>query len=682
MDPGKFFAELKRRNVYKAAIAYAVVSWLLTQIAAQVFPFFDIPSEVVRMVVVLLALGFPAAVALAWAYELTPGGIKRTDEVRPGQSSAHGTGRKLDFLIIGVLVLVVGVLVFDRMRTYRGPEVAPLPEKSVAILPFQNMSDEKENAFFADGVQDDILTALAKVADLKVISRTSVMGYAADAKRDLREIGRALRVAHVLEGSVRRAGRKVRVTVQLIDTRTNRNLWAESYDRDLEDVFAIQSEIAKAIAGQLQAKLSPTERAAMAKPPTTDLAAFDLYIRAKAITLTANFSALGKDKLLLAVDLLNQAVGRDPAFLLAWCQLATVHDQLYFLGLDHTPARLALGHAAVQKALGLQGGSGEAHLALAQHFYRGYLDYDRARTELAIARRTLPNDPQTYELAGYIDRRQGRWEESTLNLERALELDPRNFFTLQQIALSYEMLRRYAEMAAVFDQALALAPKDVETRVARALVDLDWRADPAPLHRTIEAILAEDPAAAPTFADNWLTLALCERDPAAAGRALAALGDGGVQISALQLSPPFWEGLIARARGDAVAARVAFTTARAQQEVAVRAQPDYAPALCVLGLVYAGLQQREEAMHAGRRAIELLPVARDSINGAHMIEFFAIICAWIGEKDLALEHLALATQIPGTLSYGQLKLHPFWDPLRGDPRFEKLVAENSGGASP
>ena len=253
-------------------------------------------------------------------------------------------------------------------------------------------------------------------------------------------------------------------------------------------------------------------------------------------------------------------------------------------------------------------------------------------------------------------------------------MDPRNFYTLQQIALSYEMLRNYAQMAIVLDQALAIAPEDVETRVARALIDLDWHADPRPLHATIEAILVKDPAAAPTIADNWLTLALCERDLAAADRACATLDDGGVQISALQLSRAFWQGLIARVRGDAVAERAAFITARAEQEEALRAEPDYAPALCVLGLVDAGLGRRDDALREGRRAMELLPVARDSINGAHMIEFFAIICAWTGEKDLALQQLAIVTKIPNTLSYGQLRLHPFWDPLRGYPRFEKIVS--------
>lgn len=674
MDSKKFFAELKRRNVFKMAIAYAVVAWLLIQVATQVFPFFEIPNWAVRLVVFLFLLGFPIALILAWAFELTPEGLKRTGDVAPEKSVARSTSRKLDFVIIGVLLVVITLLIIDR----RGPAPAPPQtaafEKSLAVLPFQNMSDEKENAFFADGVQDDILTALAKVADLKVISRTSVMGYAANAERDLRAIGQALRVAYVLEGSVRRAGGKVRVTVQLIDTRTNRHLWAERYDRDLADVFAIQSEIAQQITSQLQATLSPKERSAIEQRPTADLAAFDLYTRAKTLRLSTSFSFLAKETLLQAVDLLDQAVARDPAFLLAWCELATVHDLLYFFGDDHTPARLALAEKAVQKAVDLQPDSGIVHLTRAQHFYRGYLDYDHARAELAIAQRTLPNDPLTFELAGYIDRRRGHWAESARNFERAIELDPRNFYTLQQISFSYQSMRRYSEMAAVLDRALAIVPNDGDTKVMRALVELDWRADPRLLHATIEGILAENPAATPIFADAWLLLALCERDLVAADRALAALTGNSFQIDAVLLSHAFGEGLVARLRGDAAAAHAAFSTARVQQEEVVRTQPEYAPALCVLGLINAGLGQKEEALRDGRRAVELLPVARDSINGALMIQFFAIICAWSGEQDLALEQLGIATQIPGGVTYGELRLHPFWDPLRGDPRFEKIVA--------
>ena len=550
---------------------------------------------------------------------------------------------------------------------------ANISEKSIAVLPFDNLSDDQANAYFAVGIQDEILTSLARVADLKVISRTSVMQYTTGAGRNLREIGKQLGVAHLLEGSVQRAAKRVRVNAQLIDARTDAHLWAQTYDRDLADVFAIQSEIAKTIAEQLQAKLSLTEKAAIEQRPTADLAAFDLYTRAKMLRQT-NSRVLGTNNRLQAVGLLNQAVALDPTFLLAWCELAITHDLLYFLDHDHTATRLALAKAAVQTALRLRPNQGEAHLALAHHLYQGYLDYDRARAELAIAQRTLPNDPFIFVVAGIMDRRQGRWAESTRNLERVIELDPRNSYAFQNLSFNYQDLRRYADMAAVLDHALAIAPKDVHMRVERALIDLDWRADSRPLHTTIEAILVEDPGAAATLANHWLVLALCERDPIAAAQALVALSDNTFGPEVIPLYRPFGEGVVARVRGDAAAARAAFTVARVQQEEATRAQPDYAPALCALGLIDAGLGRKEEALREGRRAVELLPVARDSLGGADMIQGFAIICAWIDEKDLALQQLAISAQIPGGVTYGQLKLHPFWDPLRGDPRFEKIVA--------
>jgi TolB-like protein/class 3 adenylate cyclase/Tfp pilus assembly protein PilF len=549
-----------------------------------------------------------------------------------------------------------------------------ISNKSIAVLPFENLSDEKQNAFFTDGVQDEILTHLAKIADLKVISRTSVMQYKTGAQRNLREIAQQLGVAHLVEGSVQRAGNKVRVNAQLIDARNDTHLWAQTYDRDLADVFAIQSEIAQAIADQLQAKLSPTEKAAIEQRPTTDLVAFDLYTRAKALRLsTLTFNVLANENLLQAVELLNQAVKRDPAFLLAWCELASNHDQLYFLGYDHTPARLASAEAAVQTAQRLRPDAGETHLAVAQHRYRGYRDYDGARAEIAIARRSLPNDPLPFELLGYIDRRQGRWAESTRNLERAIELDPRNFYTLQQISLSYRELRQFADMAAVLDRAHAIVPNDVDTKVARALVELEWRADTRPLHTVIDTVLAENPAIAPTLADTWLTVALSDHNFGTAARALAALGNNPINIDVVSLSPAFARGLVARAQGDSIAANAAFSEARTRQEKLVHEQPDYGPGLCVLGLIDAALGHKEDALREGRRAIELLPIAKDSINGAHMVEFFAVTCAWTGEKDLALQQLTVAIQNPSFISYGQLKLHPYWDALRGDPRFEKIM---------
>ena len=370
---------------------------------------------------------------------------------------------------------------------------------------------------------------------------------------------------------------------------------------------------------------------------------------------------------------MNQALARDPSFFLAQCQLAYAHDHLYFLGIDHTPGRLALAEAAVNAAVRLRPDAGEAHVARAEHLYRGYLDYDKALAELEIARRTLPNDPRVFELTGYIARRQNKQEEGLRNLERAVELDPRNFFTLQQIALSYASLRRFSEELAVLERALSIKPDDVETKVTRALVALDWKADPRPLRETLDEIRAKDPEAIKTVADNWLLCTLAERDAAAAESALGALGDNFFGNDAIQLRRTFGEGLIARMMGNQAKARAAFTAARAEQQKIVDSQPDYGPALCVLALMDAALGRKEEALREGQRAIELLPVEKDSINGAHMIEYFAITAAWVGEKDLACDKLAAALRLPGQMSYGQLKLLPFWDPLRGDPRFEKIV---------
>jgi TolB-like protein/class 3 adenylate cyclase/Tfp pilus assembly protein PilF len=591
--------------------------------------------------------------------------------------------------VIALLLLVGAVWFLSRLTAPKSTNavasapapslnVSAVPKKSIAVLPFENLSDEKQNAYFTDGVQDEILTDLAKIADLKVISRTSVMQYKSGAQRNLREIGKQLGVAHLLEGSVQRAANRVRVTAQLIDARTDTHLWAERYDRDLADVFAIQSEIAKAIADQLQAKLSPSEKMAIERPPTADVTAFDLYSRAKTLLLTISFSVADRQNLLQAADLLNQALAHDPSFFLAQCQLASTHAQLYSISGDHTPARLALAEAAVEGAFRLRPDAGEAHLARAENLYRGYLDYDGALAELDIARRTLPNDPRIFELTGYILRRRGKHEEGLQSLQRALELDPRNFFTLQQIALSYVNLRRYSAEAAVLDRGLAIKPDDVETRVARALVELDSKADTRPLHRILESNRAKNPGAIKSVADSWLNCALAERDAAAASDALVALGENIFGMDTSQFAEfrrNFGEGLIARMTKDEVKARSAFTAARVEQEKSVQAQSNYGPALSVLGLIDAALGRKEEALREGRHAVELLPVTKDSISGAAMIEYFALIAAWVGEKDLACEQLAIATRLPGSLSYGQLKLLPYWDPLRGDPRFEKIVAD-------
>jgi serine/threonine protein kinase/tetratricopeptide (TPR) repeat protein len=565
----------------------------------------------------------------------------------------------------------LGVMVWNREST------GPGTKKSIAVLPFENLSKEAENAFFADGVQDEILTDLSKVADLKVIGRASVMQYKNEVARDLRKISQQLSVTHVVEGTVQRAGNRVRVTARLIDARTDRQLWGQAYDRDLADVFAIQTEIAENIVSQLKFAISPQEKTAIERQPTADLAAYDLYIRAKILIESALFSTPLEEGLSEAVRLLNQAIQRDPAFAQAYAQIARAHDFIYFAGLDHTPARLAMAEAAIQSLARLRPNSAEAHLALGQHLYWGYRDYDRAREQLKLAQKSLPNDPLLFELLGFMDRRQGRWAESTKNLERAIEFDPQNAAILNQLATSYLLLRRYADGEATLDRAITLAPKDSAMRALRADIELHWHADPRPLSSTIRAIIADDSREAANIALPWLRISLCERDFDGARRALAAMPIAGCYDETVPFPRAWCEGLVAQMRGDTVAARAAFTSARIEAAKLVADQPDYAEALCVLGMADAALDNKEEAIREGRRAVELLPVTKDAVIGALLVQYLALIYAWTGEKDLALEQLAIGARIPGFLSYGELRLHPRWDPVRGDPRFDKIVASRA-----
>jgi len=545
--------------------------------------------------------------------------------------------------------------------------------KSIAVLPFENLSRDPDGVFLADGMQDEILTNLARVADLKTISRTSVMQYKSGPSRNVREIGKQLGVAHVVEGSVQRSGNRLRVNAQLVDARTDQQLWGQTFDRDFADFFAMESEIAKTIADELHAKLSANEKSEIERPATNDMTAFNLYSHAENLLLTS-FSSTAKAKLEQAVDLLDQAVTRDPLFFHAYCQLAYAHDQLYFLGFDHTVARLALAEAAIERASRLRPDAAETHIARARNLYWGHLDYDGALDELKVARQTLPNDPQISYLTGVIQRRQGRWEESTRNLERSIEFDPRNFFTLQQIALSYGLLHRYDEDTSVLRRALAVKPDDVDTKIALAAVQFHWKANTQPVRQTVDSIRSTNPSALPNVANDWLSCALAERNIAAAKDALDAFGNTPLTDYAVHLNRSLMEGLMARMTKDDGKARAAFAAARAEQEKIIQAQPNYAPPLCVLGLIDAGLGRKEEALREGRRAVQLLPVEKDAINGPLMVEYLAMIAAWVGDKDLACQQLAIAVRPPSTVSYGQLKLMPFWDPLRGDPRFEKIVA--------
>src|SRR5438477_249161 len=472
-----------------------------------------------------------------------------------------------------VLAAVVAAFIFVLRKPTRS--VLTVAEKSVAVLPFENLSEEKANAFFTEGVQDEILTHLARIADLKVISRTSVMQYKSGAPRNLREIGQQLGVAHVVEGSVQRAAK------------------------------------------------------------------------------------------------------RDPSFFDAYCQLAWAHETIYAQWGDHTPARLALAEAAVQAATRLRPDAAETHLARTQYLYYGLRDYAGALAKLEIARRALPNDPRLFELTGYILRRRGPQAEGQQNLERAAELNPRNFDILQQIALSYQFLGRYADSISAMDRALVIVPDSVETQDLRGLFYFFWKADTRPPLQTIDAILTQEPSAIAVAADSWFLCALADRDPATAERALVAVGDNACwNEGVIALSRSFGEGLLARMVKDEARARTAFEAARAQQEKIVQAQPDYGPALCVLSIIDAALGRKDLALDEGRRAITLTPLEKDVVNGSRVLQYFAITAAWAGDKEFALQQLEAGLRAPDAsqmLSYGALKLLPFWDPLRGDPRFEQIV---------
>jgi TolB-like protein/DNA-binding winged helix-turn-helix (wHTH) protein/Tfp pilus assembly protein PilF len=586
--------------------------------------------------------------------------------------------RPLFFAALALLLVAVGAIFFLRGKTQRSAEsparlaMSPtaISEKSIAVLPFENLSADPENAYFATGIQDEILSNLAKISDLKVISRTSANLYRADSPRNAHEIGLQLGVAHLLEGSVQRAGDRVRVNAQLIDTRSDAHIWAQSYDRKLADVFAIQSEMAQTIAQQLQVRISTAEQAAISQVPTSDLVANALYAQA----WNSDPAVPEHQALLQSVRLLEEAVTRDPHFLLAYCALAQMHLTLYFGGYDHAPARRDLAKVAIENAARIDPDAGEVHLTRAQYFLHGFRDYDRARAELDIARRTLPNNPKIYHWSAVLDRRQARWEQAVRNYDRAVELDPRNVEFITNAAGTYERLRRYPEAAQMYERAIAIAPQDQFARIFRALLPLHARGDLRPIRAELDAIVAEKPSVAPTIADVLFLCAMLERDSAQVRRILTIIPPQGMAGHGNFVWPREWfAGLAARTFNDPATARTSFTAARAILDKIVREQPDYADAWSLLSRIDAGLGRKEEAIQEGRRACEVLPVSKDAWFGTGQVRNLAWTYAWVGEKDLALEQLEFL-QHEGGLDYGSLKLNPEWDLLRGDPRFERIVA--------
>jgi TolB-like protein/Flp pilus assembly protein TadD len=673
----KLFAELKRRHVYRAAVAYGMGAWLVTQVATQVFPFFDIPNSAVRFVIVALLLGFPIAMALAWIYEFTGAGFVREEDVDP--TTRQSARRYWDFVIIGVLLLLVAVLIYGRIP-FRSSSGEPIPEKSIAVLPFANFSDDKQNAFFADGIQDDILTSLARIGDLRVISRSSVMQFRDSAAHNLREIGKLLGVANVLEGSVRREGDRVVVNVQLIDALKDRHLWAHRYERTLADSLGLQGELAGEIAEALRVTLSPNEKARIGTKPTENTDAYLVYLQANQIERNPDTLLEDYKK---AEQLYLTAIGLDPKFALAHARLASTRAAIfhYYEPLDawKTKARVE-----ADVALQLQQNLAEAHLALGQCIYWIDQDYDRALAEFDTGLRLSPNNSETAVLIAAIKRRQGKWQECLESYEKISKLDPQNPNVVRTLLFTNTALRRWPEAARLVERMRMLAPASLVAKAQSGYVDFWWKGDTRLLKSLTAEISANvDPDGVVTTC-RW-DVAMIERDYATAKRVLDASPLNEFSYTNAATTPKgFFYGCIALAQGDVNGARKFFETARVAYETAVRESPDSAERHANLGLTCALMGRKEDAIREGRRAVELKPESIDAVDGVLMSCYLALIYARCGEKDLALPLLERLLKTPGavdsvdySITVNDLKFRWEWDPIRNDPRFQALIAHSS-----
>ncbi len=670
-----FFKELKEHSVYRIAASYAVSAWTIFKISVSVGPALGVPPWAIKALLGVLLAGFTAALWIGW--------LKDRHVPAPGDPARRGF-RQRDFLfaVIAVLpaLLVLAGYAFVREPLAPVRPVAPaasgipaIPEKSIAVLPFQSFSADPANAYFADGMQDEILTDLAKVADLKVISRTSVQAYRTGAHKS-REIGEELGVAHLLEGSVQRDTGKVRVTAQLIDARSDSHLWAEHYDRELQDIFSLQTEVAERIVTSLKATLSPGEQASLKTPPTESLPAYNLYLQANELVQGFADGPDWREPLLKAVSLLDAATALDPNFALAYCLAAQAHDNLYWFDLDHTPARLKLAQDAVSAALRLQPTLSEAHLAQASLYYHGARDFGRARQELAVAKAALPNSAQAFTLSSWLERRQGQWPEAVRDQEEAASRDPKNFATLSDLTVLYDVLRRYPDEYRVAAKAIQALPQSTAYfQLVQAQLLLAAGQMPAASKLLQEIPPEHDPSGAATF--TRVLLALYQRNLGDAAEALQASKlDGFVDTNGTLVSRPWLAGLIARAGGQAQQANAAFLSARTTAQASIDARPDDASAWALLGLVDAALGRPQDARREGARAVELRPTAADAEEGPVMETAVARIEAWTGESEPAIDRLARLAKVPGGPTYGELHFDPAWDMLRGNARFQQVLA--------
>ncbi len=657
-----FFEEVRRRKVYRVAAAYVIAAGFIIQISSAVFPAWDLPNWAFRLVVVFLLIGFPISLILAWAYDITPQGIRATPAPQ-----THRRRNVIMLIAIGVIVsATAGFFLFPRV-SWRNVE------KSIAVLPFQSLSDEKENAYFADGIQDDILTNLSKIGDLKVISRMSVMSYRGDALRNAREIGKALGVATLLEGSVRRAGNRVRVSVQLINANNDEHIWAEDYDRDLTDVFAIQTDLAQKIASALQAKLSPNEKARLDQRPTQNPDAYLLFVQAHDYFSQRD---MFHDTSLKAEPLFEQAIKLDPNFAGAFAGLSMVESWLYHSS-DPVPARREKARLNADEALRLQPDLPEGHLALGFSYYYGDRDYERALAEFEIAKRGLPNDAQAYLAIGSIQRRQGKWAESTANLEKAATLDPKNTNLLINLCYSYMALRNFETAGKTVDRAIAASPQSFQARALKGFMAVLWKGDLSAAEKVFSSVPPEnDETGLTTWGRAWI-LTLERKFPDALQVLERFRGETMFTTTTAPTPKAFAEGMIHLLQGDKTKARAEFERAREISGKLLLEAPGDAARHAQHGLILAALGQRQEAVAEGKRAVELRPESQDALDGPQGTAALAQIYAWTGESDEAFRLLDHLFAIPTNLTVPMFKLDPAWDPLRKDPRYQTLIDKYS-----
>ena len=677
MNSGNFFAELKRRNVYKVAVAYAIVAWLLIQAASILFPTFEAPAWVMKVFVTAVILGFPVALIFAWAFEITPEGIKRADEVSPDESMTRRRSWKLTAIIVLVAVVAAGLLIFQftRKANVNTKVNVAVDSKSVAVLPFENLSSDKENAFFAQGIQDEIITTLSKIGGLRVISRTSTANYKS-APENLPEIARELRVANVLEGSVQKSGDRVHINVQLIQADTDAHLWAQSYDRQLIDIFAVEAEVAKRIADALSATLSPQEKARVETKPTENSDAYVLYLRGREYqTRPDNFLQDFRS----AARYFEQAIALDPNFALAHARLSAVTSQIYHW-FEPTEATKQKAHAEALESLRLQPNLGEGHAALGLYLYYEEADYEGALREFRLAAETLPNDGDVGLYIAAVLRRQGRLTEAIAAYKRAEAIDPRNQVTLYDASQTYFGLRDWSNALRGLDRVLQLAPDSVNVKIQRGYTEFFAKGSTAPIKVALESIPANvDPDGVVTFA-RW-DVSLMDRDPAAAERALASCRLETITSQpGAPLPKSYLQGCIDLVRNDTARAQIDFEAARPALEKTVANSPQDPTRHAQLGLLYAFMGRKEDALREGQRAVELKPLTRDVIEGAIAQAFQALIFARTEETDRATSEIERLLTTPFAVDYSDdsitlsdLRTRWEWDPLRNDARFQKIL---------